>query len=98
MKDDNGNSVGGVRSPYLDAPLATYVGNDGPGPLCALAGYETPFTATQLQADYKTADAYMKQFTKSLDQAIKAGTILKDDRAEILTATQATAQQRFAGS
>ncbi|MFI5047857.1 MAG: alpha/beta hydrolase domain-containing protein [Acidimicrobiia bacterium] len=98
VKDDHGNSVGGVRSPYIDVPLSTYGANDTPGPLCALAGYETPFPSSQLQSEYKTADAYMKQFTKSLDHAIAAGTFLKADRDDILTAAQAIAQQRFAGS
>jgi hypothetical protein len=96
--DDNGNAIGGVRSPFVDVAYSTYGSNDAPGPLCALAGYETPLPATQLQSTYKSLEAYTKQFTKSLDTAIAAGTFLKDDRTAILAYNQPIAAQRFAGT
>jgi hypothetical protein len=97
-KDDDGNSVGGVRSPFVDVASSTYGSNDAPGPLCALAGYETPLPASQLQATYEDVDGYMKRFTKSLDQAIEARVLAKTDRADILASERTIAQQRFAGS
>jgi hypothetical protein len=97
-KDDDGNSVGGVRSPFVDVASSTYGSNDAPGPLCALAGYETPLPAAQLQATYKDVDRYMKRFTKSLDHAIAARVLAQADRADILSSERTLAQQRFAGS
>jgi hypothetical protein len=97
QKDAHGNSLGGVRSPFVDVPSSTYGSNDVPGPLCALAGYETPFPTSQLTSMYENVDGYMKQFTKSLDEAIAAGVLLKDDRADILSAERIIAEPRFAG-
>ena len=94
--DEDGNVVGGVRSPYLDVPLSRYEGTDTPGPLCTLTGVETPLDAATLRSRYTDVDGYMKQFTASLNQAIKARVLLADDRAAMLSAARTAAEQAFA--
>lgn len=53
--DANGNALGGVRSPQVDAPVAKLsgIGNSGFG-LCSLEGTTTPFNANQLRALYNS--------------------------------------------
>ena len=50
--DSNGNALGGVRSPQVDAPIAA-LGGIGSGPtFCFLFGTTVPFSASQLASLY----------------------------------------------
>src|SRR5262249_15625072 len=82
--DAYGNATGGVRSPYLDVPLSHYEAHSSPGPICALAGRETPLSTAQLAARYASPDSYMRQFTRRTDLAIRRGYLLRQDRFAIL--------------
>jgi hypothetical protein len=91
--DGNGNTLGGMRSPYLDHALVRYDVH-APGPAtCALAGHETALDGAALAKKYKSVDAYMKQFTKGLDAMIKTGYILPLDRAQLIAAQKEKATQ-----
>jgi hypothetical protein len=84
--DANGETEGGVRTPWVDVPTARLsgVGNTG-SPLAGLAGATEPFDAATLDRLYPGGKSeYLKKFQASLDSAIKAGFILADDRKEIL--------------
>ncbi len=77
---------GGVRTPWVDVPIARLsgVGNSG-SPLAFLAGVTEPFDAATLARLYPGGKSeYLKKFEASLDSAIKAGFILPADRQEIL--------------
>ena len=77
---------GGVRTPWVDVPIARLsgIGNSG-GPLAFLAGVTEPFDAETLDRLYSGGKSeYLKKFEASLDSAIKAGFILPADRKEIL--------------
>ena len=93
--DEYGNAVGGVRSPFVDVPLSKYEAHT-PGATCTTFGNETPLGADVLHQKYGDAATYMKEFTKSLDKAIAAGTLLQSDRQAILDAQQPRANQMFA--
>jgi hypothetical protein len=94
--DRFGNAVGGVRSPFLDVPMARYEVHSTPGPLCALVGREVPLAREVLVGSYGDVASYLAGFTASLDAAIRAGFLLADDRATILDAQTAKAQNAFA--
>jgi Alpha/beta hydrolase domain len=84
--DANGETEGGVRTPWVDVPIARLsgIGNSG-GPLAFLAGVTEPFDAATLERLYPGGKSeYLKKFQASLDSAIKAGFILPADRQEIL--------------
>jgi hypothetical protein len=84
--DANGETMGGVRTPWVDVPTARLagVGNSG-GPFAFLAGVTEPFDAETLARLYPGGKSeYLKKFEASLDSAIKAGFILPADRQEIL--------------
>ena len=96
--DRFGNAIGGVPSPFLDAPIACYEAHSTPGPLCMLAGRETPLPYEVLAGRYGDVQTYLAEFTISLDATIQAGFLLEDDRAAILEAQTAKAHAAFAGS
>ncbi|ORW32515.1 hypothetical protein AWB91_11245 [Mycobacterium paraense] len=94
--DRFGNALGGVPSPFLDVPIGRYEAHSTPGPLCALAGRETPLPREVLTGRYGDAHTYLAEFTISLDETIRAGFLLEDDRAAILDAHTAKARAAFA--
>jgi hypothetical protein len=96
--DRFGNAIGGVPSPFLDAPIACYEAHSTPGPLCMLAGRETPLPYEVLAGRYGDVQTYLAEFTISLDATIQAGYLLEEDRAAILPAQIAKAHAAFAGS
>ena len=94
--DEHGNARGGVRSPFLDVPLARYEVHATPGALCQLAGRETAFAVDVLEDLYGDAATYEQRFTEELDETISAGFLLPRDRADILAAARAQARAAFA--
>jgi hypothetical protein len=85
-RDAHGNALGGVRSPHVDAPIATLDAvNSGAG-FCVLFGRTTPFTTTQLQALYPTHDDFVAQWYAALIDAVNSGFILPADAFELQAA------------
>jgi hypothetical protein len=95
--DQNGNALGGVRSPFLDDPLARYEVHSSPGALCRLASRETPLGPQVLDHLCGGVTGYLSAFTKSLDDTIAAGFLLPRDRSAILAQAQTEASRAFAG-
>jgi hypothetical protein len=84
--DANGETEGGVRTPWVDVPTARLSGiGNSRSPLAGLAGVTEPFDAATLDRLYPGGKSeYLKKFQASLDSAIKAGFILPADRKEIV--------------
>jgi hypothetical protein len=80
-RDMYGNALGGVRSPAVDVPIATYSGQPpaGASVICSLFGQTTPFTAMQLMTLYPTHDAYVSKVTTAATQDEQAGFLLSVD-------------------
>jgi hypothetical protein len=93
--DANGLVLGGIRTAWVDVPVAKTSGiGSGESELAALFGSGEPFDAATLQRLYPGGSAeYLDRFTVSLDQAIAAGFLLTADRAEILELAAATFPQ-----
>jgi hypothetical protein len=90
--DANGLATGGVRTPWVDVPVARTSGVGSTEPLMAmLFGSGEVFDAETLARLYPGGAAeYLEQFTRSLDAAIAAGFLLAEDREEILALAAAT--------
>ena len=88
-RDADGNTLGGIRLPPIDVPVASYVST-----LCALGGITVPFTDQQLQQRYGTHAAYFAQMAARSDAAVTAGWLLPDD-AVALMAHACGARNRF---
>ena len=90
--DENGLATGGVRTPWVDVPIARTSGiGTGESPLSHLFGSGEPFDAATLGRLYPGgAPEYLERFTESLDEAIGSGFLLPADRQEILDLAAAT--------
>ncbi|MCW2621408.1 MAG: hypothetical protein JWL64_1010 [Frankiales bacterium] len=85
LKDANGNVLGGVRSPAVDAPIATLSGTPpvgAPG-FCVLFGQTRPFTPTELSARYPRADDFAQAWRQAVDRNLAAGYLLPHDAARL---------------
>ncbi len=89
--DQHGNVTGGVRSPHVDAPVATHSGLGQEGNLlCSLFGTTIPFDATKLSMLYPTHQAYVDAVTASADTAVAGGFLRPADSDLIKAAAQAS--------
>ncbi len=85
LKDDLGNSVGGIRTPYVDAPSAIFsgVGNTG-DEFCFLLGSTFLFGADQMASLYVDAGGFTAAVTEAANAAVDAGFLLQIDAAAII--------------
>jgi Alpha/beta hydrolase domain len=90
--DPNGLAQGGVRTPWVDVPIArTSGGGAEESIMAAIFGSGEPFDAATLHRLYPGgAEQYLDSFTAALDAAIQSGFILPADRGEILQLAAAT--------
>lgn len=92
LLDSHGLAEGGIRTPWVDVPIARTSGvTDDESIMSMLFGSGEPFDAATLRRLYPGgAGEYLERFTAALDEAIDAGFILPADRAEILLLAAAT--------
>ncbi|BCO37733.1 hypothetical protein BMW24_001415 [Mycobacterium heckeshornense] len=90
--DSHGLAQGGVRTPWVDVPVARTTGfGANESPMSDLFGSGELFDAATLRRLYPGGAAdYLERFTAALDSAIRSGFILSADRAEILRLAAAT--------
>ena len=82
--DANGNTIGGVRSPQVDAPVAT-LGALGNSPaFCTLFGTTVPFTSSQLTALYHSHAAFVLKWDLSTIKDLFAGYLVPADAVELM--------------
>jgi hypothetical protein len=94
-RDANGNVIGGVRSPQVDAPVAGLggVGNGGTGPVgkfCFLFGTTKPLSAKQLAGLYKTHAQFVTKWDQAAQKAVKGRFLLQPDAVELNNAAAAS--------
>jgi len=80
QRDQHGNALGGIRTPWVDVPIATFTGQQSGGSiLCLIFGTTTPFDAPTLAALYPTHKAFTSAYDKALKRAAKRGWIRPPD-------------------
>jgi hypothetical protein len=90
VTDEYGNALGGVRSPAVDVPTATYYGTTAGGGTCLLLwGSYEPFTNEQLQRLYPSHDAYVRQVEADVHTLLDERWLTREDAAAITSAAQA---------
>ncbi|MBN1905710.1 MAG: hypothetical protein JW927_11490 [Deltaproteobacteria bacterium] len=91
--DEHENALGGVRHPYVEAPVATYFGNskaldEASGFFCSLAGYRVPFDAEKIKALYPAKEDYLKKVYDVTDKLVAGRLLTESDGERIKTAAK----------
>jgi hypothetical protein len=72
--DELGNVHGGIRTSWVDVPIAKLSGlGQRGGSFCGIFGTTVPFDAATLAGLYPTHEAYVSAVTASTDAAVAAG-------------------------
>nr|WP_198428354.1 alpha/beta hydrolase domain-containing protein [Nocardia bovistercoris] len=95
--DSHGIARDGVRTPWVDTPLAATSGlNTESDRMSKLFGSGELFDTAHLHRRYPGGRTeYLTEFTTALDRTIAAGFLTSADRQEILELTAITAEWRF---
>ena len=95
-RDGFGNALGGLRTPFVDVPTATYTTTDTVSHrtafsgFCVLYGYNTPFSRTTLESLYRNHGQYVDRVAQESDRLVREGFWLRPDaQAVIKQAAQA---------
>lgn len=87
LYDDVGNVLGGVRSPYLDAPAARLSGEfNGEGSGCRLSGTTTLLDAVTMATLYVDRQGYVDAVADAADEAVTNGFLLEADAERVKAA------------
>ena len=90
QRDSHGNALGGIRSPQVDAPLATIDGLNGGAGFCILFGSTTPFTPEEVLALYPTHGDFVNAWKASTTAQVTAGFLLPADKTLLDAAAEAS--------
>jgi hypothetical protein len=84
--DEFGNGKGGVRTPYVDVPVATYHAyHAGTADLCRQFGYEERFTWSRLASVYGSHAGYAARVEQSIARAVKERWFTEADGRRVRT-------------
>ena len=86
-RDQFGNVLGGIRTPFVDAPLATLSGEGNSSDsfrFCNnLFGITTLLDASTISSRYADSESYLAEVIESTDRAVVEGFLLPAD-AELI--------------
>ena len=86
LLDRLGNALGGIRTNYVEAPVAVLSGLGQTGEsFCRIYGTTSLFDDTQLAELYPTDQDYVDAVTDSVNSAVEAGFLLPVDAELIVT-------------
>ena len=82
--DRFGNVIGGIRSPFVEAPTSTWFGNSTGPSFCRIAGHEVPLGPAQLKILYASPDDYVRAVTASASRLVVEGFLVKEDADDLI--------------
>lgn len=89
MRGSDGNVLGGIRTPYVDVPIATLSGEgQTTSVFCSLFGTTDLFDKAQLATLYPDHESYVSAVSASVDDAVQKGHLLEPDGELIKTWSQ----------
>lgn len=83
VRDEFGNALGGLRSPYVDVPISTY--RMPTGQPCPFIGSRVPFSEDLLAQLYKNHGDYVNQVSQGVQQLLEDRFLLPWDASKIKT-------------
>jgi hypothetical protein len=84
--DANGNAIGGVRTPQVDAPIAALGSQGNSGGFCLLFGSTVPYGAAHLASLYKNHVQFVSAWARAVRRGRTDGFLLTPDGVELLHA------------
>ncbi len=84
--DANGNALGGVRSPQVDAPVAALGGVGNSPVFCTLFGTTAPFSANHLARMYPDHARFVTRWTRATVKDLLKGYIVPQDAEDLINA------------
>ncbi len=95
VADEFGHGRGGVRTPYVEAPLASYAtGSKGPG-ACPEMGRVTIIDPARLKAAYGDASGYAARLKAAVDRLVKDRWLTAGDARRVTAELTAAARTAF---
>jgi hypothetical protein len=83
VTDQAGNGIGGVRTPYVDVPVATYFPTStGPGN-CREMGHKVDFDAARIRTLHGSDKDYAAKVAQSVDRLVKERWLTEADGRKI---------------
>lgn len=101
LEDEHGNAMGGIRNPYVDVPVATYLPNE-PTKLSKIGlevgvnGAMEYFDQEKLLSLYQSKEVYLKRFNEAVDLQVLEGFLLEADAERMLAWSRQVAEDIFA--
>jgi len=92
LKDEHGNTMGGIRTPDVDVPISTLSGNPagtGGDFFCFLFGSSVPFEADKLAELYPTHEDYVAKVRDAAQAAREAGFLLEPEEQAMVAEAEA---------
>ena len=89
-RDRFGNALGGLRTPFVDFPTATYFPVDDStydtqlSGLCPLLGFSVPFSHATLRALYPNHADYLARVTLESNELVRKGFWVASDAAQVV--------------
>lgn len=90
VRDRFGNALGGLRTPFVDVPTATYTPTDTVthptafSGFCILYGYNTPFSQATLRSLYKNHGQYVALVRRESNRLVREGFWLRPDAQQVI--------------
>ena len=89
--DDVGNVLGGIRTNYVDAPVAVLSGLGQTGEsFCRIFGTTRLFDDSELAELYPTHEAFVSQYHACVDRLLAGGYLLEPEAEEARAAAAAS--------
>ena len=83
--DSKGNAIGGIRTSYVDAPVAKLSGLGQTGSsFCGIFGTTVPFSEEEIRQRWRSNAEYVADVKYANDAAVRQGFLLKPDADLIL--------------
>jgi hypothetical protein len=82
-RDLQGNALGGVRSPHVDAPVATLDSVNSGVFFCRLFGRTIPLTVDEINSLYTSKEDFLMKWLDSINANVAAGYLLQPDGDEL---------------
>jgi hypothetical protein len=88
--DANGNAIGGVRTPQVDAPIAALGSQGNSGGFCFLFGSTVPYSPTHLASLYMNHAQFVSAWSRAVRNDRAHGYLLRADAKELVQSAAAS--------